>query len=306
MVALRPDIAGNDIYGKMNGFMLSREALDGQPNLRAFMDAQSNQKPVAFNGDAVLSQEEMLLMKSGYVDASPYSRAAESGKVTRGESEESEDSQKAKEARLTRALINSITSQTMSYAGMTFTYEQVNNNLSIAMAEQKKFLERDLPEVKKDDLMYVDNNGKIVTADQPGARQVVTLEEKTAIENANGVCTIKKAGDEVAFGDGKMVLNEDITKNMAIQDAMDTVKDTQQKLQSGEMRLSEVPDNIKEMVKQVEETGSLTAVKQDTGPGILGQLEQEAAQSKLVREYKEKMGISTPEPTYSPALAPNI
>lgn len=312
MAAIRQDIAGNDVYGKMDAFMLSRESLAGQPNVLAFMDAQSNntQKDagyIPFNPGAVLSQADMLLMRSGNVNTSSFSRSANDGETLRGDSEEAEEE---RNIRMTRAMVNAVTAQTMSYGGMTFTYEQVDANLSKAIEQQEKFLGRELREVKKEDLLYVDGNGRIVPADTPGARQVMTAEEKNKIESNNGVCTAQLAGDQVTFVDGKMVPTEEVMTNMSVQDKAADTKNILKKIESGEQKLEDLPDNIKAEIKEIQQTGSLSAVKLDTGPGVLGKLKQEDALNEIKQDYpqghQQKMEVAAPAPVRDFAPAPGM
>ncbi|HEU4838063.1 MAG TPA: hypothetical protein VFS88_01475 [Micavibrio sp.] len=236
MAAVRQDIAGNDVNGRVDAFMSSRESLAAQPNVLAFMDAQSNTQYIPFSPGPILSQENMLLMKSGYVNASLHSRAAADGDTSRGDSEEAE---KEKDAHMRRVIVNAITAQTMTYEGMTFTYEEVDSNLTKAVEQQEKFLERELPEVKRKDLLFVDDKGEIVPADTPGAHQVMTAEEKRKVQDQNGDTNLK-AADEVTMVNGRMVSVKDVITNMAIEDRASLAKDTLKKIESGEMKLEDV------------------------------------------------------------------
>jgi hypothetical protein len=301
MAAIRQDIAGNDVYGRVDAFMSSRESLAGQPNVLAFMDAQSKTQYIPFSPGPVLSQEDMLLMKSGNVTSPLHSRAASDGETSRGDSEETE---KEKDAHMRRVMVNAITAQTMTYDGMTFTYEEVDSNLTKAVEQEQKFLERDLPEVKKDNLLYVDSNGRIVSADEPGARQVMTTEEKTKIENQNGVSTGKFSADQVTIVDGKMVLVKDVETKMAIQDRAALTQETVEKIRSGEVKLENIPKELKENVQEVQKTGSLIAVKTDKTPGVWDDINQQDKQAEIVQEHQQRMGTPAPALVHNFAPAP--
>ena len=198
-------------------------------------------------------------------------------------------------------MFNVIAAQTMTYDGMTFTYEEVDSNLTKAIEQEQKFLERELPEVKKDNLLYVDSNGRIVSPDEPGARQVMTTEEKTEIENKNGVSTGKFAADQVTLVDGKMVLVKDTETKMAIEDRTARTKDILEQIQSGKIKLDDVPESQKKDVKEMKEHGSLAAVKTDTGPGVLGKLKQIDAQDEVVSDFRQRMGTAAPTPVLGPS-----
>jgi hypothetical protein len=300
MAALGQDIAGKDVYGRVDAFMSSRESLAAQPNVLAFMDAQSKTQYIPFSPGPVLSQENMLLMKSGNVTSPLHSRAAYDGETSRGDSEEAE---REKDARMTRAMVNSAIAQTMTYDGMTFTYEQVDSNLTKAVEQEEKFLQRELPEVKDDQLLFTDSSGRIVPAGTPGAHQVMTLEEKTKVEDQNG-CTNLRAAEEVTFVNGKRVLVKDVVTNMAIQDRAVLTKETLEKIRSGEVKLENIPDELKENVQEVQKTGSLIAVKTDKTLGVWDDINQQDKQAEIVQAHQQGMGTPPPAPAHNLAFTP--
>jgi hypothetical protein len=306
MAIVGQDIAGKDVYGKMDGFMSSRESLAAQPNVLAFMDAaQNNKQYIPFSSGAVLSQADMLLLKSGHVMAPLHSRAAAEGETSSGNSEEAE---REKDAHMTRAMVNAITAQTMTYDGMTFTYEEVDGNLTKAIEQQEKFLERELREVKKEDLLYVDGNGRIVPADTPGARQVMTPEEKADVENRNHVCTGQFSANEVTFQNGKLVPTKDAETNMATQDEINDMKNVREEVRNGRRDLGSIPDHMKAHIKEVGQTGSIAAAK--PGLSVFEQLKHEEAISQLKNEYPQghqpKMEVAAPAPVRDFTPAPGM
>lgn len=217
--------------------------------------------------------------------------------------DDDEEEKKAKEERKqsedARSFLQDLSDNMLSYGGMTFSRSTVINNLSAGLAQQKAFLEKDIPELSKDDLLFVDQNGRRVSADTPGARQVTTQEEKLKLEERDKMC-IMGVADVTLDENGKMVRTEDYVLRMAIEERTAETEKVIKDLQAGKIKLEDLPESMKQQVKDIQEDGKLNATAEPVGGGVLGILNRDMEQKKIVSEYLERnpeMKPSMPAPS---------
>ena len=91
-----------------------------------------------------------------------------------------------------------------------------------------------------------------------------------------------------------MVSTDDVMLNMAIRDNMHRTQEGLEKVRNGTETLDNLPTDLKNIVKEVHQTGTIAAVKENTGAGVWGQLDQKDAQAKTMDDYQQRMGTPAP------------
>ena len=239
---------------------------------------------------AIPSQEEFLKRKSGNYEV--YAESA----ATSTQQNDKEHEKEVEKDRIFKAWGNTIRAQVLKYNGMELSYDDVTSNFRSSMEQQERFLQRDIPRVDSRDFMYVDENGNIVPPNTYGARVVTTLEEKAEIEEAQGVCAGGMTTEEVTLVDGVMVKSDDVILNLAIQERLERTQQALADVENGTVTLEDLPEDLKQDIVDIQEDGELEIVAEDTGPGILGTLQQEQARNELVQNYRNGSPVTAPLP----------
>lgn len=185
-------------------------------------------------------QLEWLKEDSGYVLK----------QVGRGPDQESEEERKERE---TRKDIQ----QNAVVAGLSMTMAEVHENLGKGFDLLTQAANRELPEMKKEDFLYVDQRGNVVPANHPGARQVETVEEKAAIEEEQKMCLIGATADQATIVNGRLVSAESVLAQEAMQANAEDLREWQERIAAGTAKIEDAPEHVQDQVREIEETGTL-------------------------------------------------
>lgn len=208
-----------------------------------FASVNGETKPtsgIQLDEDGLGFNESMLRAQTGYrIDI-----VGHSGYEQRNRDEEEEKRQERNGV---------LRSASLAVNGVVMSYEDVVRNLGSSISLQEAALEAPMAQVKPQDLLYVNSQGKIVSPDDPDARVVDTLEEKAALENENEVCLAGMTTEDVTTTEGGLlVARDEFNQRQAIEANMRETQEAMQGLQNGTLAMEDLPQHIQEQIADIQ------------------------------------------------------
>lgn len=232
------------------------------------------------------SPEALLREKSGNYHVAE-------GRANLGQNADEEEKKKNKERALSKAVSN-----TLSIGGSIFTQEQVVDNLTGFASFQQSMVDNNPPQtISESALLHLDQNGRPVAAGTPGARLVATEEERLAAEAKASQCFIGISADQTTVVDGVRIDAKEYENQQATISKIEETKLAIAKLESGEMKLSDLPEDMQASVKYWEENGDrLTELTNNSDKLTLTErMEMETARNEFMGEdLPHKMPMRDP------------
>lgn len=206
--------------------------------------------------------------------------------------------QKNEEEERKKADLNKILSDTLSIGGNVFTFEQVVDNLGDFANFQQAMVNNNQPQqISENALLYLDQNGRPVEPGTPGARLVEKEEERLAAEAKAGQCFLGVSADQTTVVDGVRIDAKEYENQQAMINKIEETKQAIAKLESGEMKLEELPKDMQANVAYWEKNGDrLTDLMNNPDKqNFTGRLEMETARNEFMGEdLPHKMPMRDP------------
>lgn len=152
--------------------------------------------------------------------------------------------------------------------------------------------------VQESQMLYVDQNGRPVSHDAPGAQLVATAEEKAAIEDRTKTCLGGLSADQTTLIDGVRVNAEDYTRQQAMLNKAADVEITLQKLEDGKITTAELSPDEQKAATYWQENGERLTKLQEIPEGQ----RTPEQQAELKAGQKAFMGDEWKEPSLNGPL----